>query len=106
MFTSNRRVMQALSLVYKRLDVIAKNEGVLMAKADDVLAAVAKLGSDVSTEVKDAGDKIAALIAGQADPAEAAKLQSALDNINAIDTAVTAFDVTVAPVGTSTGTSS
>jgi len=95
--------MQALSLIYKRLDGISKNEGVLMAQISDVQAAVSKLASDVSQEIKDATAKIAALIANQVDPGQAAALQTVVDSLNQVDASVTGFDVSL---GTGTGTGS
>ncbi len=63
-----------------------------MAKIDDVLTAVAQLKTDLSAAIADATAKITALIATQADPAEAVKLQSVADSIAAMDAAVKAFD--------------
>lgn len=68
-----------------------------MAQISDVQLAVKKLGEDVSSEIKDASDKIAALIANQKDPADAAALQGVVDNLNAIDSAVTGFDTSLNP---------
>lgn len=77
-----------------------------MAQISDVQAAVSKLSTDVAAEIKDASDKIAALIANQTDPGQAAALQGVVDNLNQIDAAVTGFDVslgTATATGTSTG---
>ena len=92
MFTSNRRVLQALSIIYHKLGELSKNEGVLMAQISDVQTAVAKLSTDVSKGIADANAKLAVLIANQTDPNQAAALQGVVDSLSSIDTAVVGFD--------------
>ena len=104
MLFSNRKVMLAIGLLYRKLSEISKNEGVLMAQISDVQAAVSKLASDVSQEISDATAKIAALVTEIPDPNQAAELQAVVVSLNNIDSAVTGFDASLSTAtGTATG---
>lgn len=102
MFNQNRVKIERMQCT---LDLILKNQGVLMSQVDQVVSAVTQLGTDISKEISDAEAALAAAIAAEGDPTQVAKLTAVLAQLQASDTAVTGFDASLAGTSTATGTS-